>query len=617
MSPILDDHSPATLVATFLDGIGEIVSIGMKLRTRPTRGVDRVAEAQFRKSYENQREELDRWLTYNLDAATAASPYDVAASLADTGQDPLMDPKTRGILVLLRKEFIEALPRAARPEVVSELGEALRVIGECGVYAPTALAGLAVALVERIEDWPNEAREIVESALQEALPTRAPSRGRPTPGDGSNGRGGAGGRGDSGKTATADPDTSASASGSISPSPRPPSSPTPTGPPSPERVLDTLFGAGAEAGRIWAECVAGMTGSPEPPSEVEILATRMAALPDQGREIACKRMRGTLPDWCAACGQGQLRALGRLAPAGETLAVVCQRVDTDPEFATAVRGALPDLARAGTGYTEAGLRAAGQVIERLWEDGIGDDFAHALANSTHSRPGTVRRLLTEGSPRLAAHLSRGGPVTEAPWRETLGRRGVPWAERLALPLGRIPADALLPLWTSEAEDDPALARGLVDAAAADAAASPLAAELLLRMLEIRPALVIEFLAPALVALGAAPATVTERPRLTRAIWDAVLARPKHLAAVPEALGDVLAPMLPESITPSRQWAAAFLRGPDWLRAPLAERLQRAQPEPAVWLEALLAEVEQGSIPGVPDDAAARVAGLLREATATA
>jgi hypothetical protein len=171
----------------------------------------------------------------------------------------------------------------------------------------------------------------------------------------------------------------------------------------------------------------------------------------------------------------------------------------------------------------------------------------------------------------------------------------------------------MPLWIGELEEDPALARGLLDVAAAEAPNSPAATELLLRALDGRATLVPQYLAPLLAALGSNPAALGERPRLAGALWDAVLARPAHLAALPEALGETLAPMLPETIAPTREWAAAYLRGPRWLREPLGERLRRARPDPGAWLEALLAELEHGGIPDVPDGAAQRVATLLREA----
>jgi hypothetical protein len=558
--------------------------------------VDRIAEAQFRKSYENQREELERWLTYNLDAATAAAPYDIAAALTDSGQDSLMDPKTRGILVTLRKEFIEAVPRVARPDVVSELGEAVRVIAESGAYVPSALVTMATALAERMEAWPAEAREGIEEALQAALPTRAPARGRPAA---TNGRPRA---------------PSAPAPSAPSSQPARETAPAADGaPPSPERILSSLFTTGPDAGRAWAEVVAGLAAPPDPPADPEALATGMAGLSDQGREIACKRMRVTLPAWCETCAQGHLKTIGRLAPAGETLAATCQRLDSDPDFAVATRAALPELVRSGAGCTEPGLRAAGRVVERLWNEEMGDALADALAHSTHPRPGAVRRLLSEEAPSLAGHLARGGPLTDAPWRETLSRRGVPWADRLALPLGRIPAEALLPLWSQELEEDPMVARGLLDAASTDAARSPAAASLLIRLLDGRPALVPDYLPALLSALAGAPDALAERPRLARALWEAVLARPAHLAALPEALGETLGPMLPEAIPPTREWAAAFLRGPVWLRAPLSARLGAARPDTGAWLNALLAELGQGAIPEVPDAAAARVAGLLREA----
>lgn len=597
MSSLLDDHSSATLVATFLDAINEVIAIGMKLRTRPTRGVDRVAEAQFRRSYEAQREELERWLTSHMDEAARASPYEIAACLTDTAQDGNLDPKTRNVLVALRKGFIEALPRVARPEMLSELAEGLRVIGESGAYAPSSLTALCAALAERIADWPPKARETVESVLQGAIPSRPSGRGRlPTQ-----------------RRTTADDH-------------RPPPNgagpgpeallPAPDGVASTEAVLTRLFGVGPAGGRLWAEMVAEMAGPPAPPSDPEALVTRMAALPPQGREIVCKRMRMTLPCWCAACGQGHLRALGRAPAVGETLANTCQRLETDAAFADELRAALPAVVRDSGSCTEAGLRALGPVVERLWEESLGEELSRALTHSAHPRPGALRRLLTQQAPRLAAALAAGAPVTDAPWRETLNRRGVPWPDRLALPPSRVPVEVLLSVWMREQEDDPNAATTLLDAAAAEAAMRPEAGELLVRLLEARPDTVGRHLAPLLAHLTARPDALDGRPGLTRAFWEAVLAQPAYLASLPEGLGTVLTPLLPPEVPPARQWAGALLRGPAWLRAALLERLHTRPPEQAPWLGALLAELEAGAIPGVPDDAAARVAHLLVEALGT-
>jgi hypothetical protein len=602
LSRTLEDHSAATLLATFLDGINEMVAIGLKLRTRPTRGVDRVAEAQFRQSYEVQREELERWLSINMSEAIRVSCYELAASLTDTSQDSLLDPKTRAVLNGLRKEYLDTLPQAARAEMAAELVEALRVIGESGAYAPAALAALTAAMTERIDGWPAEARESLARALQDAIPVRSGGRGRPPaerrpgvdPRTTTNDPQGATGQPETPRTAALPKESN----GAV---------------PTAGAVLDTLFSVGADAGRQWAETVARMAGPPEPPADPEALATRMGALAPQGREAVCKRMRLTLPTWCAACGQGQLKTLGRSAGTGETLAVTCQRMIADEEFAAELRAALPRLARESGACTEPGLRALGPVIERLWDDALGEEITTALTRSTHPRPGTVRRLITEEAPRLAAHLADGPPVTNAPWRETLSRRGIPWPDRLPLPLSRVPADAVLPLWTQEQEDDPAVARTLLDAAAAEAATRPGVGELLVRLLEGRPELAGAYLAPLLAHLAARPDALQERPRLARAVWEAVLAQPAHLAALPERMSELLTPLLPETVPATREWAAAFLRGPAWLRSPLAERLHQNPPPRDAWLEALLAELSRGGIPQVPDPAAAHLAALLTEA----
>jgi hypothetical protein len=611
-----DRHGDDAVLTTFLDGVAEVVSIGLKLRTRPTRGVDRVAEAQFRLSYENQRDELVRWMSDHLAEAIAVSPYEIAATLTDAGQDPQLDPKTRGMLVNLRKEYLETLPRAATPETLPDLQEALHVIGEASCYAPAALSAFVVEFVERIGRWPDGPREEAREALVKAIPVRSTPRGRPPGGGGSSG-------GSSGGSASSSAGGGSTGDDSV-PAEAAPVRPREAAPPRPadtEVVLGALFATSPEAGREWADLGATMMGAPLPPADPDLLATQMSALAPQSREIPCKRMRTTLPDWCAACGDSHLRSLGRSATVVDTLVLTCRRIDADPSFREGLQSALPDLAsgnRAATsgmspGVTEAGLKSAGRLVDRLWDDSLGDAMAQALATSAHARPGAVRRLLTADAPRLAAHLASGGPFHGASWRDTLERRGVAWSDRLALPLARVPKEELLAVWQHEVEHDPATARGLLNVVREEAATSPEAVELLVEILDRQPDLTSACLEPLLAAITARPHLLQEKRRLARAVWDAVLGQPVFLAHLPAELGETLLPFLPASIPPTREWAAAFLRGPEWLRVRLRERHQIGSTGTGPWVDALLDELARGAIPQVPDPAAAQIAALLRDA----
>lgn len=364
-----------------------------------------------------------------------------------------------------------------------------------------------------------------------------------------------------------------------------------------------------------------MPAVPAPPPDPDLLATRMSALPPQSRELPCKRMRTTLPHWCAACGQSHLRALGRSATAVDTLIVTCRRIADEPDFRESVQSALPLLATGtradgaglSSGVTEAGLKATGRLIDHLWNESLGDAIVQALATSQHTRPGAVRRLLTSEAPRLTAHLAAGGPVPGAFWRETLDRRGVAWSDRLALPLSRVPSEEILAVWQQEVEHDPATARGLLIVAREEAATSPAAAALLVEILERQPELTTSCLEPLLAAVKARPQLLQEKRRLARAIWDAVLTQPAYLAHLPEELGAILIPFLPASVPPTREWAGAFLRGPEWLRACLRERHAMSRADAGPWLNALLEELGRGAIPQVPDAIAAHLAGVLRDA----
>jgi hypothetical protein len=195
----------------------------------------------------------------------------------------------------------------------------------------------------------------------------------------------------------------------------------------------------------------------------------------------------------------------------------------------------------------------------------------------------------------------------------LNRRGVPWPDRLALPLSRIPADELLRAWTQDLAQDPALARGLLDAAREEAASRPAAGALIAQLLDREPDLTPYYLESLLAFLTVHPEALGGKRQLARALWDAVLTQPRHLPQLPEALGAVLLPLLPETISPTPEWAGVFLRGPEWLRRHLRERQRVDWCEAGAWLQALLAEVNRGSLPQVPDAAATAVATLLADA----
>jgi hypothetical protein len=649
LNPTQDRDSTDILLQHFADGVSDILSIGLKLRTRPTRGVDRVAEAQFRISYEQERENLARWLSDNLVRAASASAYEVTVALTDTSQDPSLDPKTRAVLVNLRKELLEMLPRVVTPDSLPDLSEALRVAHESGAFAAGALANLAAAVAERMGTWPAESREAGQSMLQETLPLRTTAREKSS--------GARATRSPSGEAA-ARPARPESAGGETSPtlsdeselggSPgtnggtqtagaRPPSvSPAGNGRHQPDTaaVADALFATGPDASRGWAELVSAMSRPPDPPADHALLERRMSALQPTERVASCKRMRLALPDWCTLCAKSHLEALGSSAAAAETLATVCQRPDSDPAFHRALREALPVLAQGGApprgpagdsapqapsinalraGHTEAGLREAGRIVERLWDEELGDAIGHALAHSTHPRPGTLRRLISEESPSLAAHLAAGEPVRDATWGEILNRRGVPWPERLALPLSRIPTDELLRAWTTDVAQDPALGRSLLDAARDESASRPAAGALLAQLLDRQPELTNAYLDPLVTYLAAHPDALAGKRLLARALWDGVLAQPRYLPQLPEALGAILIPLLPETIPPTPEWASAVLRGPQWLRRHLRERQHVDWSEAGTWLEALLAEVGRGALPQVPDAAAATIATLLADA----
>jgi hypothetical protein len=645
LNPTQDRDSTDILLQHFADGVSDILSIGLKLRTRPTRGVDRVAEAQFRISYEQERENLARWLSDNLVRAASASAYEVTVALTDSSQDASLDPKTRAVLVNLRKELLETLPRVATPDALPDLGEAFRVAHESGAFAPSSLANLAAAVAERMGTWPVESREAGQAMLLETLPLRTTGREKSS--------GTRSPRATSGETAArpARPESDAgdrsmlmSPGGAASGSPIANGGTHTTGAPTratglpgngtPQldaaAVTDTLFATGPEASRAWAELVSAMSSPPEPPADRALLERRMSALQPAERVASCKRMRMALPDWCTLCGQAHLEALGSSAPAAETLATVCQRPDTDPAFRQSLREALPVLAQGGVpargpagngapanalraGHTEAGLRAVGRIVERLWDEELGDAIGHALAHSSHPRPGTLRRLISEDAPSLTAHLAAGEPVRDAPWTEILNRRGVPWPERLALPLSRIPTDELVRAWAQDVAQDPALGRSLLDVARDEAASRPAAGALLVQLLDRQPELTCVYLAPLVTYLTAHPEALAGKRLLARALWDAVLAQPRYLPQLPEALGAILLPLLPETISPTPEWASAVLRGPEWLRHHLRERQHVDWCEAGAWLQALLAEVGRGALPQVPDAAAATIATLLSDA----
>lgn len=649
MNPTQDRDSTDILLQHFADGVSDILSIGLKLRTRPTRGVDRVAEAQFRISYEQERENLARWLSDNLVRAASASAYEVTVALTDSSQDASLDPKTRAVLVNLRKELLETLPRVATPDALPDLGEAFRVAHESGAFAPSSLANLAAAVAERMGTWPAESREAGQAMLLETLPLRTTGREKSS--------GTRSPRSTSGETATrparqesdsGDGSMRMSQGGAASGSPvtnggthavdartrvmGPPGNGTPRM--DAAAVAETLFATGPDASRAWAELVSAMSSPPEPPADRALLERRMSALQPAERVASCKRMRMALPDWCTLCGQAHLEALGSSAPAAETLATVCQRPDSDPAFRRALCESLPGLAQGGApargpagegalpgtpahalraGHTEAGLRAAGRIVERLWDEELGDAIGHALAHSIHPRPGTLRRLISEDAPSLTAHLAAGEPVRDAPWTEILNRRGVPWPERLALPLSRIPTDELVRAWTQDVAQDPALGRSLLDVARDEAPSRPAAGALLVQLLDRQPELTCVYLAPLVAYLTAHPEALAGKRLLARALWDAVLAQPRYLPQLPETLGAILLPLLPETISPTPEWASAVLRGPQWLRQHLRERQHVDWSEAGVWLQALLAEVGRGALPQVPDAAAATIATLLADA----